>query len=451
MARSEDKLRTVRLQIIDEITGEPLEHVNVRTNAKSVSLSNGDFLEDVIVSLKQNLGTVQVSDARLRAALEEHLASNLHADASKLHDAFIGLEVNEKTGVARFLRYDGTYKEWDTALEKVPLQIKLDKKTNELVIITEDNPEGLRVDFSKFVDLFEGEKTDDTTTKVTSENHILVHINKKAITQEHLSEDLAKFVKHLEDFLDKYEDKIEKIEDEANNYTLPPASSTELGGIIPGFGLETDKDGVAHTTNVKIGSSLSDASPCGMFLEVCNIGGPSTDPIPVMENGKSYITAEGNIIEYNDETGIYTYTNCSTDGTVEYNLSKEQVSEKFINGLELLDLDDIMWYYSTEDPDSECAILPNGDGFVYTLSSGVKLFVGYIDTSTFIKKFNAGELVEKSTEDSGGEEVEEGTDEPTENETPGNPIIEDNNGENTDDNSDNETPPDEGDQEGGTE
>ena len=40
----ENNLRVVRLQIVDEITGEPLDYVNVRTNAASVNFSNGEFL-----------------------------------------------------------------------------------------------------------------------------------------------------------------------------------------------------------------------------------------------------------------------------------------------------------------------------------------------------------------------------------------------------------------------
>lgn len=393
MARSDDKLRMVRLQIIDEITGEPLEYVNVRTNAKSVSLSDGTFLEDVIKTMKTNLGNVQVSDAKLKQVLEAHLNSSLHADASKLQDAFIGLRCDKETGVVTFLRYDGTTFEWDTTLEHIPLDIKLDKKTNELVLVTDKNPTGVKVDLSKFVDVFEGEVTDDTTTKVTSDKHIIVHLNKKGVKMSHLSEELQEFVTYMNDFLTKYEEKIEGIEEGANNYVLPPAKEDTLGGIKPGFGLTTEEDGTTHTTNVMIGETVADAKSCGMFLQVCNVGGASTDIVPTMENETSYITSEGNIITYVSETGLYTYQRCSTDGHTERNLTKAEVEAKLFPGLELVELSDVTWYICETELTREYAVLPAGDGFIYDLSTGYRIIIGYIDTKTFLKRFNAGELV----------------------------------------------------------
>lgn len=395
MARSDDKLRTVRLQIIDEITGEPLEYVNVRTNAKSISLSDGTFLEDVLKSIKTNLGNVQVSDAKLRAALQEHLDSNVHVDPGKLENAITGFSYDKETGVVRFTRYDGEDILWDTTMEHIPIDITLDKKTNMLKLVTDKNPEGVEIDFSKFIDVFEGEATDSTTTRVTSENHILVNINKKGVEKEHLALDIQQFLKYLEGFLDKYEEKIEKIEDEANKYILPPSSTTVLGGIKTGFGLEADEAGLTKATNVLMGNTPADAIPCGIFLQICDIGGPSTEPVPDMADNTSYITSEGNIIEYNKETGLYNYINASTDGSVEQNLTKEQVEDKLVNGLDLVELDATTSYVSTTDPTYEYVVLPSGDGFIFTTTEdGVKTFVGYVDTQTFIDKFNKGELVE---------------------------------------------------------
>lgn len=396
MARTDDKLRTtVRLQIIDEVTGEPLEYVNVRTNAKSVSFSDGNFLEDVMKSMRTALSNVQVSEARTKQLLEQHLTSNLHADATKLHDAFIGLSCDKNTGVVRFLRYDGTTFEWDTALEHIPLDIDFDKKTNKLKLITDKHPDGLEIDLSTLVDVFEGEVTDDTTTKVTSDNHIIVHLNKKGVSLSHLSEDLQEFVGHLNDFLLKYEEKIKNIEDNANNYTLPPATPEILGGIKTGFGLTADEDGTTHTTNVRIGETEETATSCGIFLEVCSVGGPSTEPIPTMKDATSYITSEGNIIEYIQETAMYKYRHCTTDGHLETNLTKADIAEKFVPGLELVEMSNITWYLCEAEPNTEYAVLSVGDGFVYTLSSIDRLIVtGYIDTATFLERFNNGEFTE---------------------------------------------------------
>lgn len=396
MARTDDKLRTVRLQVVDELTGEPLEYVNVRTNAKSVSFSDGTFLEDVMKSIKTNLSNVMVSDAKVKQMLQQHLDSNMHAVAEKLANAFIGLDYNKETGIATFTRYDGETFEWDTAMEHIPIEFKLDKKTNELRLITDKNPEGVPIDLSKFVDVFEGEKVDDTTTKVTSENHIIVHINEKGVKRVHLDEDVRGSLLGAEEFIEKYEDKLEGIEENANNYSLPIASESVLGGIKPGFGLKTDETGVTTATNVLMGNTMEDATPCGIFLEVQSIGGASTDPLPVMEEAVSYITSEGDIIEYNQGSALYTYTNASSDGSVENNLPKADVTAKFVNGLELIPLDTITWYTCAEHPTYEYAVSPSGDGFVYNLENSVRTFVGYIDTATFIQMFNGGELTEKT-------------------------------------------------------
>lgn len=397
MARADDKLRCVRLQIIDELTGEPLEYVNVRTNAKSVSFSDGAFLEDLMKSIKTNLSNVMVSDAKLRQTLQQHLDSNLHVVAEKLDKAIIGLDYNKETGVVTFERYDDDPIVWDTTMEHIPIDITFDKKTNKLKLITDKNPDGVEINLSSLVDIFEGEKTDDTTTRVTSENHILVSINEKGVKRVHLDEDVRASLLGAEEFIDKYEEKLEGIEENANNYSLPVATESVLGGIKPGFGLKTDETtGATTATNVMMGNTMEDAAPCGMFLEVQSIGGASTDPLPVMEESTSYITSEGDIIEYNPNSSLYTYTNASTDGSVENNLPKASVTAKFVNGLELIPLDTITWYTSWKTP-YEYAVSPSGDGFIYNLENDVRTFVDYIDTVTFIQMFNNEELTEKVT------------------------------------------------------
>lgn len=385
MAVAEDKYKVVRLQILDEFTGEPLDYVNVRTNAKSVNLSDGTFVEDVIKSLTTRVNELQVTATKQKLLLENHIDNDgIHVIKNKIDNAITGVEFNELTGVLKFSRYDGTSIEWDTALEKIALDIQFDKTTNE-IIFTMINGSEVRVDVKKLADIYGGTTTDTTKTSVSPENKISVDINSDAIKIQHLAKEVRDMLSGSEDFIGEYKDLLDSIEEGANNYTLPVATDTTLGGIIVGENMMI-QDGTISAANIRFGDSIDTSTPVNIFMEVQSIGGPSTDPIPTMENATSYITSEGHIINYIVETMNYTYIN-TTGNTTTPGLTKAQVEKRFFNGLELVKRTDITWYHDTE---YNYAVTASGIGFCYELEAW--LFIRYIDTQDFIALVNSGTL-----------------------------------------------------------
>lgn len=385
MAVAEDKYKVVRLQILDEFTGEPLDYVNVRTNAKSVNLSDGTFVEDVIKSLTTRVNELQVTATKQKLLIENHIDNDgIHVIKNKIDNAITGVEFNELTGVLKFSRYDGTSIEWDTALEKIALDIQFDKTTNE-IIFTMINGSEVRVDVKKLADIYGGTTTDTTKTSVSPENKISVDINSDAIKIQHLAKEVRDMLSGSEDFIGEYKDLLDSIEEGANNYTLPVATDTTLGGIIVGENMMI-QDGTISAANIRFGDSIDTSTPVNIFMEVQSIGGPSTDPIPTMENATSYITSEGHIINYIVETMNYTYIN-TTGNTTTPGLTKAQVEKRFFNGLELVKRTDITWYHDTE---YNYAVTASGIGFCYELEAW--LFIRYIDTQDFIALVNSGTL-----------------------------------------------------------
>ena len=161
-------------------------------------------------------------------------------------------------------------------------------------------------------------------------------------------------------------------------------------GVKIGKGITREADGTisVSATNIKYGDTMETATTSSLFMQVESIGGPSTDEVPTMEDGKSYITSEGNIINYDESTSTYTYINADA-GTEETGLAKDAVEAKFINGLELVDQAGITWYY---DANNRYAVAGDGNGFIYALDAWT--FVDYIDTDAFVALIDAGTLTE---------------------------------------------------------
>lgn len=373
-----ENYKVIRLQLIDEITGEPLDYVNVRTNAASVNLSDGTFLEDVIKSLVKKTNESQVSEAKLRAALNAHLESNMHVSPETLSGVFNGIRYDKATGIVTFTTYDGEEIEWDTVLEKVALGMEFDDETDEIIFSLESG-DTVRINIHKLVDIYEGKETDTTTTEVV-ENKVSVSIKEKAITMTHLAEEIQTYLTNMNEFMKNYK-----------KYELPTAGPDVLGGVKIGDGIEQEDDGtisVPKSSNIKYGETLDGAVQTNLYMQIDSVGGPSTDEVPTMDDGKSYITSEGNIINYDETTSTYTYINAET-GVEETGLSKDSVESKFINGLELVDQADITWYHNDTN---KYAVAGDGNGFIYALDAWT--FVDYISTDAFIVLINAGTLQE---------------------------------------------------------
>lgn len=404
----ENNLKVVRLQIVDEITGEPLDFVNVRTNAASVNFSNGEFLEDAFKALTKSVNTLKVDTTKQRQDFEDHILHGGHVIADRIENAIIGTEWNKTTGVMTFRKYDGTSYEWDTALEKIPITIDFDKDTAEIIFKLDGGGE-TRVNVSKLVDIYGGVETTHTKTTVSKDNQIQVDIKDDGIQKSYLDQEIRDILDDSVRFNEAYEEKIKGIEDNANNYSLPTATDKILGGIKIGKNLNIDEDGAVTAGNVLYGESKDTATPVNLFLQVDSIGGPSTDPIPTMEDATSYIVNDANIINFMSTDATYEFIT-TTDGSVESGLSQEQVEAKFYHGIELINKADIAWY---NDGTYNYAVTDSGDGFVYQKDAWI--FEKYIETDEFIDLLNTGTLVDGIWEepitdpdpDSGGGETTE--------------------------------------------
>lgn len=252
----EDSLRVVRLQLLDELTGEPLDYVNVLTNAKSVLLSEGDTVEEALMALSKELYEVAVVGGKLENSMK---------DIWKLQDKLIGIEEN------------------------------------------------------------------------------------------------------------------------ANYYVLPPANVNDIGGVKPGENMRVDKFGEITAANILFGETKESASPVDIFLQVVSVGGPSTIPKPTITATHSYITAEGNIINYVPSSMKYQYVN-GKDGSSLTGLTKAQVEEKLLRGLELIDKSTLTWYHTN---DQNIAVNEEGNGFRYKIDRWV--FLGYIYNDEYIELLKSDE------------------------------------------------------------
>lgn len=382
-----NNLKVVRLQIVDEITGEPLDYVNVRTNAASINFSNGEFLEDAFKALVKSVNTLKVDTTKQRNDFDEHVLHGGHVIADRIDNAIINTKWDQKTGVITFYRYDGTSYEWDTGLEKIPMTIDFDKTTNEVVFALDGGGE-TRVDISKLVDVFKGVETSHTKTTVSKDNQIQVDIKDDGIQKSYLDKEIRDILDDSVRFNEAYEDKIKGIEDEANKYILPTATDKILGGIKIGKNINIDSDGAITAGNVLYGESKDTAEPVNLFLQIDSIGGPSTDPIPTLSDATSYIVNDGNIINFLSTTATYEFIDATT-GTSTTALTKAQVEAKFYPGVELVDKTTLTWYH---DSNYRYAVTGSGDGFIYQKSAWI--FVRYIETDEYIDLLNAGTLTE---------------------------------------------------------
>ena len=383
----ENNLRVVRLQIVDEITGEPLDYVNVRTNAASVNFSNGEFLEDAFRALVKSVNTLKVDTTKQRNDFDEHILHGGHVIADRIDNAIIDTKWNQKTGVITFYRYDGTSYEWDTGLEKIPMTIDFDKTTNEIVFALDGGGE-TRVNISKLVDIFTGVETTHVKTTVSKDNQIKVEIKDDGIQKSYLDKEIRDILDDSVRFNEAYEDKIKGIEEEANKYILPTATDKILGGIKIGKNINIDKDGAITAGNVLYGESKDTAEPVNLFLQIDSIGGPSTDPIPTLEDATSYIVSDGNIVNFMSTDATYEFIT-TTDGSVESGLTKDEVEAKFYPGVELVNKADITWY---NNGIYNYAVTRSGDGFVYQKDAWI--FENYIETDEFIDLLNSGTLAD---------------------------------------------------------
>lgn len=253
----EDELRVVRLQLLDELTGEPLDYVNVLTNARSVLLSEGDTVQEALEALSKELYEVAVTSGKLQNSMKDIWA---------LQDKLIGIEPG------------------------------------------------------------------------------------------------------------------------ANHYVLPPANVNDIGGVKPGPNMIVDRFGEITAANILFGETKASAVPVDIFLQVASVGGPSTMPKVTITATHSYITAEGNIINYVPSSTKYQYINAK-DGSSLTGLTKAQVEERLVRGLELIDKTGLTWYHTNNQ---NIAVNSEGNGFRYEIDRWV--FIDYIYHDEYIELLQGDEL-----------------------------------------------------------
>lgn len=378
-----ENLKVVRLQLLDERTGEPLDYVDVATRASAVSMSDGAFLEDVIKSMTTKLNKNTVDAAKLIKSLENHISGDTHVDPTKLSKTFTGFTYDETTGVVTFKLYDGTNVEWDTLMEKIALDVEFDGETNELVFTMADGKE-TRVNVTKLADLYSGEETETTTTGVSDDNKVTVNIKEASLTMGHLATELQTLLTNAKNFIDNYE-----------AYELPEADAETLGGIKLGEGLEKGADGKVNVvvetgSNISYGEDSESAVAASLYMEVVSVGGSSTDTVPTVEEGKSYYVSNGDHITYSTTDGTYAYYSYSTDGTSESGLDLATVQAKLVPGAELIDATTVV---TQHDNTYNYAVTESGDGFVYTQNL-TTTFVEYLTTERYVELINSGTLNE---------------------------------------------------------
>lgn len=437
---------TVQLQLLDEITGEALEFVNVITLAMKVYLQDGGDVETAITRINEAISELDTSNVVETDRLRKHLW-NLPAlsDADKLEagyeegfhplkrlidTAIIGFRFNPTNGVVTFTQYDGTEFEWDTALEHVRDRLYWcevppeDSGMTGPCFCLENSETGTKqyIDFARLVDIYHGETTETIRTEIVA-NKVRSTVRENSLTTDHLanrqdipkSKNIMSYLTESRDFLtnewyDKedgttgYKTKIDNIEEKSNRYILPTAKKADyappsdweapmnspddldprLGGVIAGHNIDVKEDGTISAVNIMYGETPETAKPVNIFMKVVSTVGPSTDPLPTVTARKSYITSEGNIIIGKDN-GLFDYISASTDGTRIENLTIDQINDKLFRGLELLDLASITWY---NDGQYNYAVNTVGDGFVYDTVAYV--FVKYITKNEFIALINSG-------------------------------------------------------------
>lgn len=414
----------VQLQLLDELTGEPLEFVNAIGIASKIYMLNGrdvnTVLSEAVEQLQQNYTEVVKSNSDFLKHIhnenalggligetfgkDDPLASTgegVHAVKELLDKAIIGFKVNKETGVVTFTQYDGQEIVWDTALEHVPTELGWDGDTARF-FLKKDGGEIQWIDFARLIDIYRGRTGYGTIDTEVVLNEIRASVREGTIDIKHLTSAVKEYLDESDRFIKAYEDKIKGIEEGANKYILPPAKSYDykapeppepaegeepaeddgidkrLGGVIAGPNIHVEEDGTISAVNILYGTDVDTAKPVNILMKVVSSDAPSTSTKPTVTARKSYITSEGNIIIGKDN-GQFDYISSSDDGSRQNNLTIDEVNAKMFRGLELIDLDGINWY---NDGTYNYAINSMGEGFKYASNSYV--FIDYVTNDEFL-------------------------------------------------------------------
>lgn len=246
------ELKQVRVQVLDAKTGAVIENVDTKTSVGAVFLPDGTTLKSYIENLD-----VQMTEFQTR--LFTHLAK-LHVDPEKIAKLLVGAPTYDSTtGTFTYTMHDGSTKEIDTLLEKIPVNFELREEQvpveggeegetvtkNFLVMIADDDTEQ-KLDVTKLLNVYHGSNGEQIIVAVENDGTIKASIVPASIKLADLAQEVIDAI--------------------GEQYVLPAATTTALGGVIVGDGLGVDASGKISAANVKYGETAVNLK----FAEVGN-------------------------------------------------------------------------------------------------------------------------------------------------------------------------------------
>lgn len=260
-------LNQVRIQILDENTGAVIDSVDPKTSDGAVYLPDGATLRSWIAATEEAYSEFQMK-------LAAHLAKQ-HVAPEKVDSLFTAMSYDGNTGVFTITKHDGSTQTIDTLLEKVVVNFSLDENRTVysevadpegnpsengyyelsgttytasadntvdvektyytaatktcLVLTSEDGTEQV-LDVTKLIDVYTGSNGQKIVVTVGNDNVISANIVEGSISYNDLDTALKA-----------------KVDAE---YTLPVATTSALGGVIVGDGINVDASGKISAANV---------------------------------------------------------------------------------------------------------------------------------------------------------------------------------------------------------
>lgn len=240
-------LKQVRVQLLNAQTGAPLADVDTKTSDAAVFLKDGS-------TLRSYLEAADDARSELQRDLAAHLATT-HVTPEKVASLLVGVPAYDPaTGTFTYTKHDGNTETIDTLLEQVVTNWEVRKGKGAdasatladgrpddptkiyLDLVKGEAPNEVRqsVDLSKLIDIYKGSEGTQIIVTVDGNNNIGASVVPGSIAMA----DLAKDVK-------------DAIQAAADNYKLPAATTSTLGGVIVGDGLSVEANGKLSAANIK--------------------------------------------------------------------------------------------------------------------------------------------------------------------------------------------------------
>ena len=162
-----EAVRQVRVQLLDAKPGQPSENVNTKTSTDAVYLPDGTTLASYMLASEEQRTEFQTK-------LAAHLAAK-HVDPEKIAALLVGVpEYDNETGTFTYTLHDGSTKQIDTLLEKIPVKFELKEEevpdttvevaegeeaptvTKNFLVMTADDGTEQKLDVTKLLNVYKG-------------------------------------------------------------------------------------------------------------------------------------------------------------------------------------------------------------------------------------------------------------------------------------------------------